>query len=170
VETPPDSPVPQLAVSEIMRDAFLMVDGMNTVRDVLTILNTHPVRCLVVYKRHDADEYGLLLVSDIGRKVLATGRRPERINVYEIMTKPAITVTPDTSIVDCARLFARCGISRAPVVGDDGKIVGIVSLNDLVLRGLLPHYVPEDGSGDGEAPPVETHQAEQPGPEQHAEE
>ena len=154
-----------------MRDAFLMVDGMNTVRDVLVILRTHPVRCLVVYKRHDADEFGLLLVSDIGRKVLATGRRPERINVYEIMTKPAITVPPEMGLDHCAQLFARCGISRAPVVRSDGRIVGIVSLNDLVLRGLLPNFVPgEPGSGDGETPPEETHQAEQPGPEQHAEE
>ena len=58
-----------------------------------------------LYKRHEADEYGVLLVSDIGRKVLATGRRPERINVYEVMAKPAITVPASMGIADCARLL-----------------------------------------------------------------
>ena len=133
-----DTPLPRIRVGAIMRDDFLMIDGMNTVHDVLVILRTRPVRSLVVHKRHDADEYGLLLVSDIARKVLATGRRPERLNVYEIMAKPAITVAPEMAMDDCARLFERCGISRAPVVDTDGRVVGVVSLNSMVLRGLLP--------------------------------
>jgi CBS domain-containing protein len=146
--TPPDDHVDyRTPVAEVMRDAFLMVDGMNTVRDVLLILRGSTARCVVVYKRHAADEYGVLLVSDLGRKVLATGRRPERINVYEVMAKPAVTVPAAMDIAHCARLFTRCGISRAPVVDDDGEIVGIVSLSDLVLRGMLSE--PGLGSGAG---------------------
>ena len=156
-----------VTVAEVMRDTFLMVDGMNTIRDVTLILRNSSARCLVVYKRHDADEYGVLLVSDIGRKVLATGRRPERINVYEVMAKPAITVPASMDIANCARLFTRGGISRAPVVDEDGEIVGIVSLNDLVLRGLLP-TLGEPGSGDAEAAPVAAQEQQQERPQQHA--
>ena len=158
-----------ITVAEVMREAYLMVDGMNTISDVLILLRTSKARCLVVYKRHDADEYGVLLVSDIGRKVLATGRRPDRINVYEVMAKPAITVPVATNIVNCAQLFARCGISRAPVINDNGDVVGIVSLNDLVLHGMQPWFDrPDPDSGDREAAPEAAQQAEKQGPEEHA--
>lgn len=157
----------QVTVAEVMRESFLMVDGMNTIRDVMLILRGSTARCLVVYKRHEADEYGVLLVSDIGRKVLATGRRPERINVYEVMAKPAITVPAAMDIAHCARLFARCGISRAPVVGDEGEIVGIVSLNDLVLRGMLSSLDSVAGSGDAETAPVAAQEQQQKRPQQH---
>ncbi len=156
-----------ITVAGVMRKSFLMVDGMNTISDVLLILRNSTARCLVVYKRHAADEYGVLLVSDIGRRVLATGRRPERINVYEVMAKPAITVPAEMDIAHCARLFTRCGISRAPVVDAAGEIVGIVSLNDLVLRGMLPELT---GSGDAEAAPVTAQEQQQEGPQQHADE
>jgi len=163
------SPVSHITVAEVMRDSFLMVDGMNTIRDVLLLLRGSQAHCLVVYKCHDADEYGVLLVSDIGRKVLATGRHPDRINVYEVMSKPAITVPATTDIVYCAQLFTRCGISRAPVVDKTGDIVGIVSLNDLVLRGLQPLFENiRTESGDGEAVPKAAQQTEQQRPEEHA--
>ena len=159
-----------ITVAEVMRKSFLMVDGMNTIRDVLLILPNSSARCLVVYKRHEADEYGVLLVSDIGRRVLATGRRPERINVYEVMAKPAITVPAEMDIANCARLFTRCAISRAPVVDAAGEIVGIVSLNDLVLRGMLPELAELTVSGDAEAASVAAQEQQQERPQQHADE
>lgn len=86
-------------------------------------------------KRHPDDEYGVVLISDIARHVLARDRAPDRVNIYEIMSKPVITVSPDMDIRYCARLFARFDLSRAPVVADD-EVVGIVSLTDLVIKGM----------------------------------
>jgi CBS domain-containing protein len=74
-------------------------------------------------------------VSDIGRRVLAQNRAPDRVNVYEIMAKPVVTVRPDMDIRYCARLFDEFNLSRAPVV-ENGEVVGIVSFTDLVLRGM----------------------------------
>jgi CBS domain-containing membrane protein len=50
----------------------------------------------------------------------------------DIMTAPAITVTPDTSIKEIASLFASQKVNRVPVVGADGKIMGLVSRGDLL--------------------------------------
>jgi predicted transcriptional regulator len=77
----------------------------------------------------------MLLFSDIAKEVIAKNRAPERVNVYEIMSKPVLTVRPDMDIRYCARLFDSFGISHAPVVDND-KIVGIVSYYLLVLEGL----------------------------------
>ena len=124
-------------VQDVMKQNFDVVDGMATVRDAIATMKHVETKCLIVNKRHDDDEYGMLLISDIGRKVLAKDRAPERINVYEIMAKPVITVDPDMDIRYCARLFDRFHLSRCPVVNHDGKVVGIVSYTDLVLRGLF---------------------------------
>ena len=92
-------------------------------------------KTLVVKKRNEHDEYGIVMLSDIARKVLAKDRPIDRVNIYEIMTKPAISVDPDMDIRYCARLFTRFNISRAPVV-HKREIVGTVSMTDMVLKGL----------------------------------
>jgi CBS domain-containing protein len=124
-----------IRVREVMKAEFDVVDGMSTVKDALASMKHTDPKCLVVKKRHDDDEYGLLLVSDIGRRVLAQNRAPDRVNVYEIMAKPVVTVRPDMDIRYCARLFDEFNLSRAPVV-ENGEVVGIVSFTDLVLRGM----------------------------------
>ncbi|MCP4702504.1 MAG: CBS domain-containing protein [Gammaproteobacteria bacterium] len=121
---------------DVMKTKFDQVDGMATVQEALQTMKHVETKALLVNKRHSDDEYGLLLISDIAREVLAKDKAPERVNVYEVMTKPVISVPVDMDIRYCARLFARCHISRAPVM-DGGKVVGMVSLTDLVVRGMM---------------------------------
>jgi CBS domain-containing protein len=128
-----------IRVRDVMRTEFHTVDGMATIEDALQLLKRHGIECLVVNKRNDEDEYGLLLVSDIARLVLANDRAPARVNVYEVMAKPVIAVDPAMDIRYCARLFTRFDLSQAPVI-DGGKVVGFVAFTDLVLRGLAELY------------------------------
>ncbi|HRF03658.1 CBS domain-containing protein [Accumulibacter sp.] len=118
-----------------MKTKFDMVDGISTVADAINQMSHVETKCLVVRKRNENDEYGLVMLSDIAREVLAKDKSPSRTNIYEIMSKPVITVDPDMDIRYCARLFARFHLSRAPVV-DNGNIVGIVSFTDMILKGL----------------------------------
>ena len=66
---------------------------------------------------------------------MARDRSPERVNVYEVMTKPVICVDPEMDIRYCARMFEKFGLSRAPVI-EARKVVGIVSYTDMVLHGV----------------------------------
>ena len=125
-----------IRVRDVMKQQFDMVDGMTTVADALRTMKHVETKSLIINKRHEDDEYGMLLISDIARKVLAMDRAPERVNVYEVMAKPVISVDPDMDIRYCARLFDRFHLSRCPVV-DNGKVIGIISFTDMVLRGLL---------------------------------
>lgn len=124
-----------IRVRDIMKTKFDMVDGMMTVADALSTMKHVDTKSLIVNKRHENDEYGMLLIADVARQVLAKDRAPERVNVYEIMTKPVITVLPEMDIRYCARLFSKFHLSRAPVV-ENGRVIGIVSLTDMVLRGI----------------------------------
>lgn len=122
-------------VRNCMRTDVTEVDGKLDVLSALKIMKEVGATSLIVKRRDDNDEYGMLLFSDIAKKVIAKNRAPERVNVYEIMAKPVLTVRPDMEIRYCARLFDNFGISHAPVVEND-KIVGIVSYYLLVLHGL----------------------------------
>ena len=124
-------------VRDCMRTEVTEVDGTLDVLSALKIMKKVGATSLIVKRRDDQDEYGLLLFSDIAKEVLAKDRAPERVNVYEIMAKPVLAVRPDMQVRYCARLFENFGISHAPVVEDD-KIVGIVSFYLLVLHGLTP--------------------------------
>ena len=126
-----------IRVKDVMKRKFDMVDGMATVRDAVATMKHVETKCLVVNKRHDDDEYGMLLISDIGRKILALDRAPERLNVYEVMAKPVVSVDEDMDIRYCARLFTRFHLSRCPVLNKSGEVVGIVSYTDMVLKGMF---------------------------------
>ena len=122
-------------VRDCMRTEVTEVDGSLDVLSALKVMKKVGATSLIVKRRDKDDEYGMLLFSDVAKKVIARDRAPERVNVYEVMSKPVLTVRPDMSIHYCARLFENFGISHAPVVEND-KIVGIVSFYLLVLEGL----------------------------------
>jgi len=122
-------------VRDCMRTEVTEVDGAIDVLTALKVMKKQKVTSLIVKRRDEHDEYGMLLFSDIAKRVIAKNRAPERVNVYEIMAKPVLTVRPDMEIRYCARLFENFGISHAPVVEND-KIIGMVSYYLLVLHGL----------------------------------
>lgn len=122
-------------VRDIMKTDFVTIDGIATVSVALRKLKANKTSTLVVNKRHDDDEYGLVMAGDIAHHVLAKDKAPERVNVYEIMTKPVVSVHPDMDIRYCSRLFARYGLLRAPVL-DGRKVIGTISANALVLDEL----------------------------------
>lgn len=122
-------------VRDCMKPDVTEVDGGMDVLSAMRVMKEVGATSLIVKRRDENDEYGLLLFSDIARRVIGEDRAPERVNVYEIMAKPVITVRPDMHIRYCARLFENFGIGHAPVE-EDGKIIGMVSYYRLVLYGL----------------------------------
>jgi len=126
----------KVSVREVMKLKYDMVDGMMSVRDALLAMKHRENKSLIVEKRDEHDEYGMVLISDIAKKVLAVDKSPKRVNIYEVMTKPILSIDPEMDIRYSARLFERFGLSRAPVV-ENRKVIGIVSYTDMVLKGLV---------------------------------
>jgi predicted transcriptional regulator len=123
-------------VSEIMHREVTEIEGNMTVLEALKIMKQVQATSLIVKRRHERDEYGMLLFSDIAKHVIGKDRAPERVNVYEIMAKPVIAVRPQMDIRYCARLFDNFGISHAPVIDESHSVVGIVSYYVLALEAL----------------------------------
>lgn len=121
---------------DVMRKEVVKVDGMATAKEAGLLMRRERMPALLVEKRHGDDAWGLVAVQDLIRGVLLTGRSSEDVNVYEIMTKPAITVPADMDIRYVARLLQRAGVRRAPVE-EKGELIGMVSLSSLILDNEL---------------------------------
>lgn len=124
-----------IRVRDIMRTDFANIEGSATVKDALIMMKKHKTSVLIVNKRHEFDEYGLVTSGNIARHVLAEDRAPDRVNVYEIMDCPVIQVSPEMDIRLCSKLFANYDLVRAPVI-ENGAVIGMVSPNALVLDGM----------------------------------
>ena len=125
-----------IRVRDVMKKKFDIIDGRVTVMEALRTMKHVETKSLIVDKRHDDDEYGMVLISDIARDVLGKDRSPDRVNVYEIMAKPLLPVDPDMDIRYCARYFEKFNLSRAAVI-ENKKVIGIISYTDMVLKGLV---------------------------------
>jgi len=127
---------PVVRVKDVMKPEVLLLEGTETVREAIDLMRARDARCLIVKKRSADDEYGIVLLGDIAKQVIARDRSPERVNIYEIMSKPVVSVHPDMDIRYAARLFQRFGLSNAPVIDKD-KVVGLLTYSGIVLEGLV---------------------------------
>jgi CBS domain-containing protein len=128
-----------IRVKDVMKTDFGTIDGIATVADALKKMKLLKTAVLIVNKRNENDEYGMVTSGDIARHVLARDRAPDRVNVYEIMNKPVISVHPDMDIRYCSRLFANYNLVRAPVI-ENNQVIGMVSPNSLVLDGMYKTF------------------------------
>lgn len=121
-----------MKAEDIMTKNVVTIRGAATVAEAVGLMKEKGLRALVVDRRYDHDAYGIVTETDIVYKVIAYGKDPKQIQVYEIMTKPCIVVNPDLSVEYVARLFANTGIRRAPVI--QGKLLGIISITDILTK------------------------------------
>jgi predicted transcriptional regulator len=127
---------PIVRVREVMKSGVDIVDGLLTVSDALQAMKFPETRTLIINKRHEDDEYGVVMFRDIAKSVLGPDLSPERVNLYEIMSKPVMGVDPQMDVRYCIKLFDHFGLSRAPVI-ENGDIIGLVSYTDIVLKGVM---------------------------------
>lgn len=123
----------RIKASEVMTQNFIALDGMQTVREALDAMRTNNTQVIIVNKRDLHDAYGILMLSDIAKQVMAKDRSLDRVNIYEVMSKPVVSVPPEMDVRYCARLFDKFGLSCAPVIEAE-EILGLVGYQELLLK------------------------------------
>lgn len=153
-------------VADVMSRAIVTVMPGHSVRHAAQMMLDHKVSGVPVVDG-DGQLVGILTEGDLLRRVEygLTGSRPHWIEavsaegaardfvkshswrVADVMSKPVVAVTEDTSLADVAAMFGTRGIKRAPVVRD-GRLVGIVSRADLlrIIAAAKPERI---AAGDG---------------------
>ncbi len=128
-----------IPVHEAMHPQPELIDGLAKVQEAIDIMKAKNIHALIVDKRDETDDFGLLTVREIATQVIEPNRSVERTAVYEIMVKPALTVDVAMNVRYAIRLLSRYGESRA-IVTDKGHAVGFITLGDMVL-----HYLDYEG-------------------------
>lgn len=131
-----------IQVSEVMTPSPRLIDGLATVREAIDRMRRERVSSLVIDRRHEGDEYGMVSVHDIAAKVIGPNRSTDRTSVYEIMSKPVLAVDAGMDIKYAIRLLSRFQLARA-LVTEQGRLVGIVTVRDMTIR-----YAEQAGDGE----------------------
>ena len=119
-------------VSDVMHTSLHKVSGLASVQEAIAVMEQHKVSSLVIERRDEHDEFGVITVHDIASKIVALNKSTHRTSVYEVMTKPAVTVDAEMATKYAIRLLARFHLTRA-LVTRGGELLGIVTLRDMVL-------------------------------------
>lgn len=122
-------------VRDIMVRDVATVDGIATVHEALRIMREKGIKSLLVNRRNNEDAYGIVTLYDIVNKVITQERQIDMTNVFEIMSKPLITVSEGLQVKYAARLMSQFDVKRA-VVFEKGELTGIISMQDIVY-GML---------------------------------
>ncbi|MCW4001618.1 MAG: CBS domain-containing protein [Candidatus Bathyarchaeota archaeon] len=119
-----------LKIENVMVSDVITVKAEATVREAVDIMNKHEIGCLVVVDEEEKP-VGVMTERDLLRRVLAKRKDPVRTKVSQVMSKPIITATPHMDLEAAAKLMFEKKIKKLPVV-EDGQLVGLVTLTDMV--------------------------------------
>jgi len=122
-------------VRDIMVRDVATINGIATVQEALQIMRRRRIKSLVVNRRSDSDAYGIVTLYDIVNKVITTSKPLDITNVFDIMSKPLITVSEGLQVKYAAKLMAQFDVKRAVII-QDGVLAGIVSMEDIVYSML----------------------------------
>lgn len=120
---------------DAMTGKVVFVDGLTSAKEAILLMRAEKTDALIVKKRDEHDEYGILVLSDLIKGVIIPDKKFKDVSVYELMTKPAISVPATMNIRYVPRLLMNIGIKIAPVE-ENGEFIGMISLNDTIIENL----------------------------------
>jgi len=125
-----------MKVHEFMTTKIEFIDANKTVYDAVERMVDRRIRSVVVRFAGKEGDYGVLTTRDIVFKVLAKGTNPKKVKVSEIASKPVACIDKDMDFDDAATAMERSNIARL-FVCDEGKIIGLISLLDVMAAELV---------------------------------
>jgi CBS domain-containing protein len=137
-------------VAQLLRrkpQAVFSIEPEDPVLEAIRQMAEHGVGALLVMK--GSELAGIVSERDYARKVILMGRSSSETPVWQIMSSPVMTVTPETSVQHCMQLMTDKRFRHLPVV-ENGRVVGVLSIGDLVRAVLeeqqrtiedLEHYI-----------------------------
>lgn len=131
-------------VRDWMNDLVVFVDPNSSITEALGIMRRRYVNNLIAKKTKDSPEYGIITSIDICDKIVAQGQDPSKVTVREVMSTPLITVSPEMTIQECAKVMKEKRIHHLPVEDENGTVIGLISANDFLI------VAEQLGHGNGE--------------------
>jgi len=118
-------------LGRICTKPVITASAQMTVEEAARVMRSKNVGALVVVNA--GRPVGMLTDRDVAVEVVATGMDPDTARVGDVMRKRPITIREDLGIFDAARVFAKTGVRRLPVVTKSGVLVGVIAVDDLIM-------------------------------------
>ena len=127
----------EITVKEIMSSPPITVSLEESVIKAARIMAENKIGCVIVVN-DEGKPVGIVTRRDLVEKVLAKAKDPLKTKVKDVMSSPLIYVSPNTPILEAAKLMSRKDIRHLPVIDADG-LVGVVSDRDILT--VAPEYI-----------------------------
>ncbi|MCL7940052.1 CBS domain-containing protein [Halomonas sp. ATCH28] len=120
-----------MLVKDIMMRDVVTVSPFATLRDALSLMKQHNLKCLVVEQQDPHDAWGLITYTNILKTIVAENGDIDLINVYDVCAKPAIGVGESLDVRHVAGLMTSNVVKRVLVL-EDNRLLGLVTMDDIV--------------------------------------
>ncbi|MFO1435709.1 MAG: CBS domain-containing protein [Gammaproteobacteria bacterium] len=123
-----------MKVGEACNRDVVFVKPTDAIRDAALRMREYNVGSVVVVDDSNArlKPIGILTDRDIAVAVLAENVDPDRLTAKDVMKTELITTTTEEGLWEAVKRMSDCGVRRLPVTDDQGSLVGILSLDDLI--------------------------------------
>jgi len=121
-----------MPIMEYSTKHVITAPGSQTVFDAAKQMWDRNVGCIVVLDS-DKKPLGMVTDRDIAVNVVAQGKDPRSTVLKEIMSKHTLVLRQDQGIFEATKMMSEKGIRRIPIVDSEGKLSGIISLDDLIM-------------------------------------
>ncbi|HUW36880.1 MAG TPA: CBS domain-containing protein [Rhodocyclaceae bacterium] len=123
-----------MPIGEVCSRVVVVADRNTTVMEAACLMRQHHVGNIVVVNETNGVNYpvGIVTDRDIVVEIVVNRLDPETILVGEIMVAAIVTVREQDDILDTMQLMRRKGVRRVPVIDDEGALVGIIAVDDLI--------------------------------------
>ena len=118
-----------LEVKDVMTYPAITEDEDVSIAAISKCMKRSGIGSVVITK--EGNPVGVVTDRDIVIKVIMTNRNPDTVKAKEIMASPLVTIEVDASIMGACKVLIEKGIRRLLVI-DDGELVGIVSLRNIL--------------------------------------
>jgi CBS domain-containing protein len=127
--------------------ALYAIEPDEPVLEAIQMMAEHSIGALLVMKANEL--VGIVSERDYARKVILLGRSSSDTPVWQIMSSPVLTVTPETTVSHCMQTMTDRRVRHLPVT-EGGRVLGVLSIGDLVRAVLeeqrrtiddLEHYI-----------------------------
>ncbi|MFW5815305.1 MAG: CBS domain-containing protein [Wenzhouxiangella sp.] len=126
-----DNQASRKLVAEMMITDVVTVSCMATLREAMEKMRDRRVKSLVVEKRHESDAWGIVTYTTILRTVVQEEGDVDLINVYDIASKPAVTVPRQLEVRHAVQMMLDLDIKRV-IVSSNNELEGILTMHDIV--------------------------------------
>ena len=119
-----------LRIAHSVNDKVFTVNYKTDIQSVAQSMDKRKVGAFPVLR--EGELIGIISERDIATKVVANGLDPKKTTVLSIMTHNPTTVTPDNDLETCLDLMESGHFRHLPVL-DEGKLVGMISIRDILV-------------------------------------